>query len=377
MRVTDLALHAGVLATGLPVPTTDVVGAVFPDDQHGFALTVGSGKAALVATSDGGDTWQVVQGDLPVDSEAQLDFTSLAHGYLWGGSPSNSGALPLWVTDDGGQSWAEAPIGPVVSDVSAIGLDVWAVAGTCPLSSTTGASSCPVDLEVSADGGVTWSLSAAAPPLFESSQPSYSDQDVELARMTLAHAYVLTFDPAGENPGLERLVYTADGGQSWTVLPDPCAASYAYSEIAGSGTDDLWLICATPPSAGAQAKALYRSYDGGMTWALTSTTGNSPLPATGGLPAAGYVAPASLGHYNLAVTSAAQAWLFPDRGSVYETTDGGHTWRMVQGLVAAGFSGIGTNGNVVFADATHGWVDEPGVGIWRTTNATSWQQLGT
>jgi photosystem II stability/assembly factor-like uncharacterized protein len=383
VTVTDLASHSGALAAGLEVPTADVVSAVFPDDQHGFALTVGTHKTALVATTDGGNSWQVVQGHLPVNSEAQLDFANLSHGYLWGTSAQSGVTVPLWVTVDGGKSWAKAPIGPVVSDVTAIGASVWAVVGTCPLSSQSGAPSCPVALEVSSDGGTTWAESDAAPPLLESAQTSYDDQDIELVRMTTAHAYVLTFDPAGQDTSLDRIVYTSDTGKAWTDVPDPCPQTFGFSsELAGSGSDDLWLICATQPSAGSQGKALYRSYDGGGTWALVSQTaasgisGGTALPATGGIALSGYVAPVSLGHRNLAVISSTEAWLFPDRGGVYETTDGGSTWRSPQSLTAAGFSSLGTSGDIVFADPTHGWVDEPGAGVWRTTDGTTWKQLG-
>ena len=69
------------------------------------------------------------------------------------------------------------------------------------------------------------------------------------------------------------------------------------------------------------------------------------------------------------------AWLFPDRSGVYETTDGGKTWDVVAGLVKAGLVAGGT-GNVVFADATHGWVCETGTGLWRTTDGRDWQRLG-
>src|ERR1700728_1630629 len=101
--VTNLALHAGALTPGLNVPGSDLTGVVFPDDQEGFALTIGSDATALAKTTDAGQTWQVVDGDLPVDSEAQLDFTNVTDGYLWGGSPRGDGSLPLWITSNGGQ----------------------------------------------------------------------------------------------------------------------------------------------------------------------------------------------------------------------------------------------------------------------------------
>ncbi len=373
LTVTNLALHEDDLVPGIAVPALHLAGAVFPDDQHGFAMTTGSSKSALVETSDGGQSWIVIDGHLPLNSYyAQLDFTSTTNGYLWGGSSSGRTTLPLWVTVDGGRSWARAPIGPVVSDVSAIGANVWAVVGGC-----TGATggTCPVSLEESTDGGITWSPSPVAPPVLEASLPSYNDQNIELARMTLEHAYLLTYGADDQSGQLGRIVYTADGGTSWTTVDDPCPSVASSSEIAGSGTDDLWLLCAGEPAAGDQLKALYRSEDGGATWALVSSaTGNTPaigFPQIGNLPENGYVVPVSLGHENLAVISPTEAWLIPERGPLYETRNGGSTWRAVNlpGFYADGYA------SVVFSDATHGWVDDPSAGVWRTTNAVNWQTV--
>jgi photosystem II stability/assembly factor-like uncharacterized protein len=273
-------------------------------------------------------------------------------------------------------------VGPVVSDVSAIGPDVWAVVGSCPISATSG-SSCPVVVEVSVDNGATWARTGAGPPLSENSEVSVSDENIELARITRARAYVITSAGrvgAGDTAG--HLVYTADGGQTWSSRPDPCPSYFDFGEqIAASGTSDLWMICASQASGGSQAKALYRSTDGGRYWGLSAVvnvpvlTGGSPLSAAGGFPTGGYVTPYSLGHENLAVLTPTTAWLFPDRSSVFETTDGGRTWRDVAGLTQAGLVDGGT-GNVVFVDATHGWVCEAGTGLWRTIDGTAWQRLG-
>jgi len=131
-----------------------------------------------------------------------------------------------------------------------------------------------------------------------------------------------------------------------------------------------------------QAKALYRSSDGGQHWTLTAAanapvlSGNVSLPAAGGLPVDGYVSPYSLGHQGLAVLTPDKAWLFPDRSGVFRTTDGGRAWTPVDGLVRAGLVG-GGSGNIVFVDADHGWVCEVGAGLWRTTDGVHWRHLGT
>jgi len=391
--------QSGLLPSGTPVPPSDLATVVFAGDLRGFGLAVRGQQTLLASTTDGGDTWSVVDPSLPVAFPAQFEFADAVHGYLWGATPSSSGAVPLWVTADGGQRWRRASIGPVVSDVSAIGPDVWAVVGPCPVRATPGPL-CPVVVEVSVDDGATWAATPGTPPLSEDAVASLSDQSIELARITVARAYVLSFasptSPASNSsttpasspstsphaPG-GRLAFTDDGGRTWSTRPDPCPTSFGLGEqVAASGTDDLWLVCASEASAGAQAKALYRSDDGGLQWSLAATA-NAPaltgttLPVTGDLPVAGYVAPYSLGHENLAVLTPTTAWLFPDRASVFETTDGGRSWAVVAGLSAAGLvAGPGT-GNVVFVDATHGWVCDAGIGLWRTTNGTDWERLGS
>ena len=374
------------LALRTPVPPTHLADVVFITRQRGFGLALHGTDTVLATTTDGGDTWRVVDADLPADLPAQLEFADADHGYLWGGAPSAQGTVSLWRTADGGRSWSQAPVGPVVSDVSAIGSDVWAVVGSCPLSSVA-LVPCPrpVTVAVSLDDGVTWAPTGSDPPVSEAPGISIADQDLELARITPSRAYVLSFAPAGilgaSVPG--RVAYTPDGGRTWVNRPDPCPAFFdSGQEIAASGTDDLWMVCASEPSGGSQAKGLYRSNDGGQHWALAAAanspvlSGNVSLDAGGGLPVDGYVAPASLGHENLAVLTETSAWLFPDRAGVFQTTDGGRTWTSVDGLAQAGLVG-GGSGNIVFVDQTHGWVCEVGAGLWRTTDGVHWRRLGS
>jgi hypothetical protein len=90
---------------------------------------------------------------------------------------------------------------------------------------------------------------------------------------------------------------------------------------------------------------------------------------------AGYIAPISIGHKNLAVASPTTAWLDPFRASLYKTTDGGGSWSAVNDLTAAGL-GSGGNGNITFISPTQGWVCAYGVGLWHTSNGVTWYPLG-
>jgi hypothetical protein len=388
----------GPLSVGTPVPTTALINVVFEDARDGFAVAAHRGTAVLAVTSDGGSSWTVQDDALPpgygqsAGYPGEFEFAG-SDGYLWGGAPQAGGAVPLWVTSDDGLSWHEASIGPVVYDVSAIGKNVWALSGQCTAAAIAGSTPAPCALEVeeSLDGGVTWNTAEStgfadvvgAPPLA---------QRVELARITESRSYVLTSNGSGQ-PGGIGLVYTDDSGQTWTARPVPCAGDFDQgAEIAASGTDDLWLLCGSDASAGDQSKDLYRSADGGMTWTLTASatglgtpaapaapaTPGAPAPLTAdpnALPVAGYTAPFSVGHRNLAVASPTTAWIYPSRATLYETVDGGSAWAAVTGLDTAGF-GTGGAGNVTFVSATQGWICAYGVGLWHTSDGVHWSPLG-
>jgi len=414
--------HDDPLPVGSAVPTTALARLVFVSADDGFALAVHHQHVLLASSVDGGTSWEVVDPELPVAGTAtggtrgELEFSTAERGYLWDGAELGAPTSPLWVTTDGGRTWQRAPVGPVVFDVSAIGGSVWAVVGSCPLaggptssaaaasaSSTPSApsgragSSCPLSLEVSADGGTQWQQAASDVPA-ASVVTSLPGTAVELARISPTRAYVVS-DPSGTGatPASPTIAFTSDGGRSWVTVASPCQATVdAGLEMAASSTDDLWLFCAGHGADGDQAKALYRSLDAGASWTLTASTpgvtgaeasrgtgvGAIPLPGSppspGALPLPGYLAPWSIGHQNLAVASATTAWLLPAwSGSFLVTEDGGTIWEPVP---AAGLSGTGGNPAAVdltFNSATVGWFCELGVGLWRTTDGTDWYKIGS
>jgi hypothetical protein len=380
----------GPLSVGTPVPTTALLNVVFVDAQVGFALAGHRGEAVLAESTDGGSTWQVRNDRLPsgygqnAGYPGQFEFVG-SDGYLWSGAPTADGAVPLWVTSDGGISWHEAPIGPVVYDVSAIGENVWALTSACSTASAGSATAtpCALVLQQSLDGGATWSALSGAGLTALTNGPQGS-QHVELARITLSRAYVLTeaTDQPVSDPNSDfGLVYTGDTGQTWSTRPVPCAGPFGLgAEIAASGTDDLWFLCGSQASGGDQSKELYRSSDGGFTWVLSASAtglGTPPPPASepNTLPLGGYIAPFSIGHKNLAVLSPSTAWLYPTRSSLLKTVSGGRSWSPVPDLVAAGF-GAGSPGNVTFISATQGWICAYGVGLWHTSDGVHWSALG-
>ena len=113
-------------------------------------------------------------------------------------------------------------------------------------------------VEVTMDGGATWTEAAALPSgLVSTSRLSCSD-----AR----NCALLGLDGAG----VGSLIETSDAGQTWSVNRGPTGTS-AYSEIGGlscSSTADCVTVLGDPVS-GSQAAA-FRTTDGGQVWSQSS-----------------------------------------------------------------------------------------------------------
>lgn len=378
-------LLQGKLAVGHPVPTTALVYVGFANEQDGFALAVHRNDVLLAATTDGGSTWRVRNDNLPSGlgvnngNPGQFEFVGTT-GYLWGAR--SIGGTPLWVSHDDGASWQPALIGPSVLDVSAIGPDVWALTSICPALSPTPPTPCSMGVEQSLDGGSTWAA-LRAPVATVDAPADIGLWPVELARITKTRAYILSGqEPSPLGDPSWTLSFTADSGTTWTGRRAPCNGPFSLgAEMAASSTEDLWLLCGSQASAGEQSKELFRSSSGGESWSLVaSATGlGTPPPSSvppNPLPLAGYVAPFSEGHDNLAVASPTTAWLYPLRASLSVTSDGGSSWEQIPELAGAGFAS-GGQGNITFLSPTYGWICAYGLGLWQTTDGVHWHAMGS
>ena len=291
------------VAAAAPVPANFEPGSVsFVSGSRGFLLgTSPCGHApctAVLATSDGGNTWAPVAapgasfaataGARP--SVSQVVFAGASDGWAYGNS--------LWATYDGAHTWQNGPRWPRTFAEQfrplclCISGELFAGAANCQGPA--------LRLERSVVGSEKW---APVPGI-----SGYGTSAI--IAVNGANAWV---SMVPRDHGAAMIWTTADGGAKWHSLPDSCYQPAQATDLAGlasPGGRVVFELCAGNPGAGQEGKSLRISSDGGSTSRLVSY-----LPL-GGL-AQGI---AAAGHDNVYVTAVSGA------SDVYSSDNGGRTW---------------------------------------------------
>jgi hypothetical protein len=276
---------------------------------------------SLAGTSDYGARWYGV--NAPVTGPpggptgvGQLRFLNTRDGWAFGPA--------LWVTHDGGASWAqEQTFGLRVTDLETAGDQAFALFASCTGTGSDYASDCTsVSLYSSPAGSDQWTLvpgPTANLPQAAAGQPASAG--LVLTGGTAGRGYLLA--PSGE------LLSGPLTGAAWTVASPsvPCRPGapgpfgQPTAALLAADSAQLVIVCTSPaPGVDSQTKTVSESSDGGVQW--------SPAGAP---PAAG-----------LAVSVAAQPGglivLATDAG-IYSSGNGGGTWQLAQASPAGAAAG--------------------------------------
>ena len=295
-------LNVQALAVAPGDPSILLAGTTYFDQMRMDTGAPYEGNGSLHLSVDAGQTWKDVSGRLERVEEVAFspafaeDLTAFAasgtlgqHGYADGGVHRST---------DGGQNWEEVRSDRIfralaVSPDYADDRTVW-------ISEFTYSSA--LGLFVSHDGGDTWaSLAPGVHATVLRPSPNYAVDRVLLA--------------GTDGAGLQR---SADGGLTWTgVLPSPVTA-LTVSPAFGASQTAYAGVRAEPTAAG----DLYRSTDGGMTWQILDT---GILASAGGSQRIF----ASLAFAHDGSVLAGVAYGTQGATAVYRSMDGGDTWAAV------------------------------------------------
>ena len=347
----------------------------FTGPDHGYGLfTAQHGdrcRAAAGATSDGGRRFTRPVAVATWSCGGSAPAAALAAGnrgdVFWFGPA-------LFTSQDGGRAWHRARPGGLVLDLAAAGRSAWALVARCR-GDNQRTVQCPVRLIVSADGGRTWRAARHQPP--GATVPVYQGEpegSADLVR-TRSASYVLTGPAPMGRPAGARIWVTR--GAAWSRHRVRCGFQGLSAALAVAPGGTIFVACASEPSAGAQAKSLAWSADGGRTWTV-----RRPCRTGAGLGCP----PLSLGYLGqIAAPAGRTVFLTGARSSLLVTRDGGRAWHQVRPLIgdtgggtdqvtffgrAGRASRAGRDGLVFGYDARHG--ERPA--IWHTTDGgVRWQ----
>ena len=387
----DYAAASGTLTipAGQAAGTINVVvhGDTVAEPSEAFSVTLSSPKSAIISTAkgtgtildSGGPSGWTALGPAPITGS----FSGNVSGRLTGlaTDPTNFNTIyaaaaggGIWKTTDGGTSWLPLTDSQVTTAIGAVAvapsnhLVVYAGTGE---SNNSGDSLYGRGILKSADGGATWTLGGNS--LFDrlsTARIVVSPTDPNTVYAAMSWGVYNGFINGG-NTGVWK---STDGGTTWSNTTAGVSTTDEYSDLVMDPTNPLVLYAAVGTLFGGAANGVYKTTDGGASWALA---GNFPSGNADGRIALA-IAPSNASELFAAVEN-------PQNGGLLrmeKSTDGGASWSQLTGTPDF-TSGQGwydlvlavspTDANRVFAAGSS---NSGGFGIIESTNGgTSWADI--
>jgi photosystem II stability/assembly factor-like uncharacterized protein len=342
--------------------------------QLALGRSTGSYGQGILKSTDGGSTWVLLGSSvfnrlsisrIVVDpADANTVYAAVGPAAT-NGLPGNTG---VWKSTDGGATWTDttaaltttAPFSDLVMS-PANDKVLYAAVGDPNGNTANG-------VYESTDGGATWAALAGFPG---------GAGDPNVGRIALAVApsapqtLYASVARAGANAGLYKMLTSADGGATWTLLPNT-------PNFLGQSGDYATALAVDPANANViyaggtgGAGGIVESTDGGNTWSDVSSGANATPGPTGAHHAFGFDASGKL-------LNATDAGLFrltnPAPGSIAWTNlDGNLAALAFTGLALdpttpnVAYGGSPDGGTVKFTDSLTWNAADPGGGLVRVS----------
>ena len=276
-------------------------GVFFLDQNRGFV--VGS-KGTLLATLDGGKTWQA-KSEVPADVLRDIYFADEQNGWLvcernlYDLKEKDEPRTYLMKTTDGGEHWKRI-------NIKGIDVDILLVRAVFSRNGRGWAFGEAGSIFTTRDSGANW------------------DRITSPTRHLLLGGAFVDDDRGWLVGAGATIIQTADGGDTWKVSKLPEAIQDAVRFSAASFVDNRlgWAV--------GSGGAIYRTVNGGRAWQTQSSGVSADL-------------------YDVKFLDEVEGWAVGAEGTIIYTNNGGVTWTTQRSGTTHPLE------RIFFAGRTHGW----------------------